>query len=292
MPQHKISLAISSDSDDAVMVYAMQHGLVDCLDYSFVVRAADIQELNEMALDSQERGYDVSALSAAAFAHAQPTYELLPIGASMGFAWGPAVVVAAASALQEPAELAGKVIAVPGRLTSALATVQMVLPEFEPLVVNFAAVGAAVCSGAAQGGVLIHEAQLGLPPGLKQLASLHELWQSQLATQLPLPLGVIGVRARLSAKIKRELAAIYRASIAYGLDHLGEILPAISADLKTPLTAAVAQLYIERYVGASAMEYTAAMRQGMELWLARGATAGLWPEPSYRLWPDWWDVLP
>lgn len=288
MPGQRMSLAISSDSDDVVMVYAMQHGLVDCLDYTFVVSAADIQELNEAATDPQARSYDVSALSAAAFAHARPAYELLPIGASMGLAWGPAVVVAARSVLQQPAELAGKVIAVPGQLTSALATAQMVLPDFEPLVVHFAAVQEAVCSGLAQGGLLIHEAQLRIPPGLKQLASLHELWQRTMATQLPLPLGVIGVRTCLTAQIKRDIAAIYRASIEYGLGHLAEILPAITAELKTPLAAPDAELYIERYVGASAMSYTESMCQGMELWLSQGAAAGLWPPPSSGLWPDWW----
>ena len=283
-----ISIAVSSDSDDAVMVHAIKHGLVDCLGYECRISAADIQELNETAVDPHHHGYDVTALSAAAFAHSQPHYELMPVGASMGFSWGPAVVVPAHSDIHQPQQLAGQVLAMPGVLTSAYNTALMVLPVFRPLFMSFDKIEHAVSSATADGGLLIHEAQLGIPRSVKKLASLNELWQQATGTQLPLPLGVIGMRKSLATAIKSDIIKVYRASIEYGLEHLTEILQHIAPEFNTGLSDQDSRLYIKRYVAASAMRYTHEMKQGMELWFELGAQRGLWQVPT-SLWQ--WDTL-
>ena len=269
----QISLALSSDSDDVVMAYAIMHKLIDLKGYEFQVISDDIQVLNEKACDG--RPYDVTAVSAAAFAAARD-YELMPVGASMGFSWGPALVVSADSHVTHREQLAGVRIAVPGSLTSAYCTARMVLSDFEAVFMSFDHIADAVVSGHVDAGILIHEAQLAVPDQLRSIGSLHDLWHQYIACQLPLPLGVIVMRSQLSSAVKRDLIHIYKDSIDYACIHTQDILSKVSSEISTGLSSSQADLYIQHYVNASATGYTDQMRQGLKVWFQKGLEYGLW----------------
>ena len=84
----RIRIGHSDDPDDAFMVWALAAQRVDARGFEFDLVPADIQTLNEWALDGK---LEVTALSAAAYRLVQDRYELLSHGASLGIGYGPIV---------------------------------------------------------------------------------------------------------------------------------------------------------------------------------------------------------
>src|ERR1039457_6290874 len=110
-------LAHSPDSDDAFMFYGLRENAVDTEGVSYRHELADIETLNERALSGE---LAITAVSFHAYAYLADRYLLLPHGASFGDGYGPCVVAReAAGAPQTLADLAGRRVAIPGRLTSA-----------------------------------------------------------------------------------------------------------------------------------------------------------------------------
>src|SRR5213595_738046 len=159
------TLGHSPDPDDAFMFYAMAENKIDLRGYRFEHRLEDIQTLNERAVRGE---LHISAVSVHAYAYAATKYALLPCGASMGDGYGPVVIrkleTSNASTLNEDADLRGslrnRVIAVPGKTTSAFLALQLFLGDFDFIVVPFDEIFDAVRSGRADAGLIIHEGQL------------------------------------------------------------------------------------------------------------------------------------
>ena len=196
-------------------------GLIPTHGFQFEHILQDIQTLNERATRGE---LDISAISIHAYAYVSDQYALLPSGASMGDGYGPMLVAADAGAptAKEPDELRewlrGRLIAVPGKMTSAYLALQLFLGEFEHVVVAFDQIFAAVKSGEAATGLIIHEGQLTYAAaGFKKLLDLGEWWKDK--TGLPLPLGGNVLRKDLPPEVRRDLSRIIRESIDYGLAH-------------------------------------------------------------------------
>src|SRR4051794_38940376 len=158
MSQKTITLGHSPDPDDAFMFYALAKDLIPTHGFAFEHILQDIQTLNVRATRGE---LDISAISIHAYAYVSDKYALLPSGASMGDGYGPMLVA------KEPFtknEVARKVIAVPGTMTSAFLALQLWLERssaaFNYVVVPFDKIFEAVRSGAADVGLIIHEGQL------------------------------------------------------------------------------------------------------------------------------------
>src|SRR5437773_8146156 len=119
MPQRTLTLGHSPDPDDAFMFYALAKELIPTHGYKFEHILQDIQTLNERATRGE---LDISAISIHAYAHVCDQYALLPAGASMGDGYGPMLV---AKQRFSRDEIARKIIAVPGTLTSAFLALQL-----------------------------------------------------------------------------------------------------------------------------------------------------------------------
>jgi 1,4-dihydroxy-6-naphthoate synthase len=219
------TLGHSPDPDDAFMFYAMAENRIDLRGYRFEHRLEDIQTLNERALRGE---LHISAISIHAFAYVSDRYALLPCGASMGDGYGPMVVTtgregpgAEASDEEIRSWLRSRTIAIPGRMTSAYLALQLYLGGFEHIVVPFDQIFAAVKSGAAAAGLIIHEGQLTYSrSGFTKVLDLGEWWKRE--TGLPLPLGGNVLRKDIAPAVQRDLLEIMRESIDYGLAHREE----------------------------------------------------------------------
>src|SRR5207249_4191878 len=122
--------------------------------------------------------------------------DVLTHGASMGERYGPIVVARQALGVDD---LRRRVIAIPGRLTSAYLALQLALGAVETTVLPFDRIMEAVSEGRAEAGLLIHEGQLTHGRlGLVTVLDLGVWWDEQ--TGLPLPLGVNAVRRDLGAE--------------------------------------------------------------------------------------------
>ena len=261
------TLGHSPDPDDAFMFYAMAENKIDLRGYRFEHRLEDIQTLNERALRGE---LHISAISIHAFAYVSEKYSLLPCGASMGDGYGPMVVALNERPLKY--DLDSYKIAVPGKMTSAFLALQLCLGDFRHVVVPFDQIFDAVRTGKADAGLIIHEGQLTYArAGFHKILDLGEWWKGE--TGLPLPLGGNVLRKDIPPDVQRDLLAIMRESIDYGLAHRDEAVRhsmPYARDMDTQL----AGKFIGMYVNDFTRDYGDSGRQAIRKFLNRAADAG------------------
>lgn len=267
----RIRLAHSPDPDDAFMFYGLSSGAVDPGPYRFEHILEDIQSLNERATRGE---YEITAISIHAYPYVADKYQLTACGSSMGDNYGPMVVTRAPTTV---AQLAGKTIAVPGLMTTAYLTLQLLLGKqaFTPRVVMFDEIPDQVAQGSVDAGLLIHEGQLTYAAsGLHLVVDVGQWWLQR--TGLPLPLGGNVVRRDLGAQVCRDLTRIMKASIRHSLDHRAE---AVKYALKfgRGLNEDLADRFVGMYVNEWTLDYGPRGREAVRRLLSEGAAAGLVP---------------
>src|SRR5256714_13635994 len=262
------TLSHSPDPDDAFMFYAMTKNKIDLRGYRFEHRLEDLQTLNERATRGE---LHISAISIHAFAYVSDRYALLPCGASMGDGYGPMVVVPneakfeVSSDEQIRAGLQGYKIAIPGRMTSAYLALQLYLGDFDHVVVPFDQIFDAVKTGKADAGLIIHEGQLTYArSGFRKVVDLGEWWKRE--TGLPLPLGGNVLRKDIPAPVQRDLLAIMRESIDYGLAHRDEAV-CHSMPYARDMDAKLAGKFIGMYVNDFTRDYGETGRKAVRQFL-------------------------
>jgi 1,4-dihydroxy-6-naphthoate synthase len=273
MPSEQVfTLGHSPDPDDAFMFYAMAENKIDLRGYRFEHRLEDIQTLNERALRGE---LHISAISIHAFAYVSDRYALLPCGASMGDGYGPMIIrKRPTSNVQRPtsnsdeesrALLRELTIAVPGLMTSAYLALQLYLGEFKHVVVPFDQIFDAVKNGKADAGLIIHEGQLTYErAGFNKIIDLGEWWKRE--TGLPLPLGGNVLRKDIPPPVQRDLLAIMRESIDYGLAHRDEAVRH-SMPYARDMDAKLAGKFIGMYVNDFTRDYGEAGRKAVRQFL-------------------------
>jgi len=129
-----IHLAHSPDADDAFMFWAMAAGRIDTQGRRYVHELGDIETLNRRALAGE---LEVTAVSIHAYARLAERYALLAHGASVGDRYGPRIVARDPAPADPRRALAGRVVAVPGELTTAFLTLKLYQPAARYEVVAF-----------------------------------------------------------------------------------------------------------------------------------------------------------
>lgn len=239
----EIVCAHSPDSDDAYMFYALATGKIQSPVVGFRHVLSDIQTLNQKARDG---AYELTAVSYHAYPYIADRYYLMAAGSSVGDGYGPMIV---AEFPLVPDDLKGKRIAVPGMLTTAYLTLRLMQPDFEAVVAPFDQILDTVHSGAADAGLVIHEAQLThRQNGFHTVIDLGRWWKDTY--DLPLPLGANVLRRDLDPEIARETCRLMRESIQYALDHRAEALAyamQFARDMETPLADQFVGMYVNHY---------------------------------------------
>lgn len=208
----ELTLAHSPDADDAYMFYGIASGAVKSR-FAFKEFLADIETLNKLAVGGAS--LDFTALSAAALGFTD-RYYVLRVGASMGDGYGPVVVTARRSGDV-------KLVAIPGRYTTAALLLKLAMPEVKAVEVPFDRILDAVSAGVVDAGVLIHEGQITYGRmGLRKVLDLGEWWLREKS--LPTPLGVDAVRKTLGLDVAEELKRLLSESIKYAEAHREDAL--------------------------------------------------------------------
>ena len=272
----RITVAHSPDSDDAFMFFGLATRRVSAPDLEFVHVLADIQTLNERASAGE---YEVTAVSFHAYAYLADRYALLPHGASMGDGYGPMVV---AKEPWQPADLAAKRIAIPGRLTTAALALRLWNPALDCTVIPFDRIMDAVLAGSVDAGLIIHEGQVTYAAeGLHRVVDLGEWWGKE--TGLPLPLGGNVIRKDLGPALMRRVSTLLHQSIRFGLEHREEAL-AYAMQFGRDLDRQLTDRFVAMYVNALTLEYGARGREAVRRLLAAGHERGILPhfvEPEF-----------
>ncbi len=261
------TLGHSPDPDDAFMFYAMAENKIDLRGYRFEHRLEDIQTLNERATRGE---LHISAISIHAYAYVSDKYALLPCGASMGDGYGPMIIAPNDMSIDELRE---KTIAIPGKMTSAFLALQLFLgPDFRHIVVPFDQIFDAVKAGRADAGLIIHEGQLTYAKsGFTKIVDLGEWWKRE--TGLPLPLGGNVLRKDIPPDVRRDLSAIMRESIDYGLAHREEAV-SHSMPYARDMDDALASKFIGMYVNDYTLDYGDTGRAAIREFLSRAEARG------------------
>lgn len=269
-----IRVGHSPDPDDAFMFYALARELIDTKPYQYSHEMADIETLNRRALAGE---LEVSAISIHSYPFVCDKYALLACGCSMGDGYGPMVV---ASRPMSPADLRGKLIAIPGERTTAFLALMLCLGRdtFRHKVVMFDEIPDAVERGEVDAGLIIHEAQLTYQrQGLHKVVDVAEWWGGQ--TDLPLPLGGNVVLRSLGDKAMHIVAGQLRAAIEYGLEHRKEAVQ-YALQFGRGLDTALTDRFIEMYVNKWTVDYGERGRAAVRKLLERAHEEGIVPNPG------------
>jgi 1,4-dihydroxy-6-naphthoate synthase len=262
MVARHLTIAHSPDSDDAFMFYALATNKIKTGDLKFKHVLNDIQALNEKALKGE---YEVTAVSFHAYAYLADRYLLLNSGASMGDRYGPMVV---SSTPMKPSDLKGRLVAVPGKMTTAYLLLRLLEPGFSPVVVKFDEVFSAVSKGKTDAGLVIHEGQLTYADaGLKKVVDLGEWWHKK--TRLPLPLGGNIIRKDLGPDLISRISAILKKSIEYALVHREEALN-YALQFAREMDLQRADKFVGMYVNERTLSYGPSERKAVQFLLDMG----------------------
>jgi 1,4-dihydroxy-6-naphthoate synthase len=271
MPETRITVAHSPDSDDAFMFYGLASGSVDTGGIAVDQVLADIETLNRAAFEGK---YEVTAVSFHAFAHLADRYALLPHGASMGDRYGPIVV----AHRPDVSAVKGRRIAIPGTLTTAYLTLRLYEPDFEYVVVPFDRIEQFVLDHQADAGLLIHEGQLTYADnGLRKVVDLGEWWADRTGG-LPLPLGGNVIRRDLGPEMIRTVSKLLHDSIAYALSHR-EAAVGYAQQFGRGLDPARTDTFVGMYVNDLTLGYGDRGTKAVQRLMTDAYEAGLIPRP-------------
>ena len=204
----KLSLGYSPCPNDTFIFYALAHKKVrGSVEFSEMLE--DVETLNRMAL---RREIDVTKVSFGAFCHLREDYCLLHSGSALGRGCGPLIV---AKNRINIADLSGKTIAIPGKMTTAYLLLQLFDPGIRKVVeMPFDRIMNAVNLGNVDAGLIIHEGRFTYPKyGLLELVDLGEWWEGE--TGFPIPLGVIVAKRELGADVINGVDRMLKKSIEY-----------------------------------------------------------------------------
>ena len=275
MSQATLTLGHSPDPDDAFMFYGLARGLVPAHGFRFQHILQDIQTLNERATRGE---LDITAISIHAYAYVSDKYALLPTGASMGDGYGPMLVAKQKFSREE---VARKKIAVPGTMTSAFLALQLWLgkpaKELDYLVVPFDQIFAAVRSGRADVGLIIHEGQLTYQNEGLQVCEDLGIWWGRENDGLPLPLGGNVIHKRFAPATRKAVSDVLTASIQYSLDHRPEAVQH-ALQYARDMGRDLADKFVGMYVNHWTLDYGAKGRESIRRFLSQGFEKGLVPE--------------
>lgn len=257
-----IRVGHSPDPDDAFMFHALANDKIDTGHYRFTHELQDIESLNHRAQNGE---LELTAVSLHGYAFVTDKYALCACGASIGDNYGPMVVARQPGQISD---LRGKKIAVPGTLTTAFLSLKLLLGnDFTYEIHPFDEILNVVEQGKADAGLIIHEGQLTYATqGLHLIVDLGKWWFNE--TGLPLPLGGNAIRRDLGPVAMKEVTALLKQSIQYGLQHRQEAL-SHALQYGRDLDRSQADKFVGMYVNDWTLDFGPRGRQAVELLLKR-----------------------
>ncbi len=273
-PLRSLTFAHSPDPDDAYMFYGFAKGAVTIAGHLVRHHLEDIQSLNDRAFRGE---FEITAVSAHAYAYISDRYWVLSCGASVGRGYGPILVGRAAADVRR--------IAIPGKWTTAALVLDLWLSENgmnpEKVVMPFDAILPAVARGEIDAGVIIHEGQLTYHEhGLNKLWDSGLWWQKKTGT--PLPLGLDVVRRDLGLPLAHQISQALRDSILYAHAHPEDALE-YALQYGRGLDAALGKRFVGMYVNDDTLTQGAEVQRGLEMLYDLAFKKGLIPsKPSVQ----------
>ncbi|MGI0051774.1 MAG: MqnA/MqnD/SBP family protein [Nitrososphaeraceae archaeon] len=214
----EITLGHTPDADDAFMFYGLASENVGSDEFHITHVIEDIEKLNKRALNNE---LDITAISVYAYAFLKD-YVILRSGGSFGINYGP-IILAKEKFLKD--DLNKKIIAIPGKMTSAYLLSSLLLGNFKEKELPFHIIPQAIIDNQVDAGLVIHEIQLAYKSlNLHKIIDLGSWWHN-LTNGLPVPLGInVANNKTLTLEQIRRFDSLFKNSIIYGLNNIEEAL--------------------------------------------------------------------
>jgi len=237
----KLHLGFSSCPNDTLIFEALVNKRIDMQGLDFEIHIADVEELNQRALQGD---LDITKLSFFAIAQVLNQYQILDTGSALGFANGPLFICKQGN---ENRIAPCMPVAIPGEHTTAHLLFSLAYPEFgNKKFYVFSEIERAIERGEVAAGVIIHENRFTYAErGFQKLCDLGNFWEQHY--KMPVPLGGIVIKKSLPEHIKQTVNQLIGESIRYGKSHINEALPYIRS-LAQEMDSGVMQQHIDLFV--------------------------------------------
>ncbi|MCK5541664.1 MAG: 1,4-dihydroxy-6-naphthoate synthase [Desulfobacterales bacterium] len=281
----KLSIAYSSCPNDTFIFNGLAHNLIDTQGLKFIVTLADVETLNQRALNTS---YDITKLSFAAFGSVRDKYRLLKVGAALGRGCGPLIIGCAGRKLYSTNKL---VIAVPGIGTTAYHLLKLYLidlekelgkeirPQITPM--PFEKIMPHVLEGKSDFGVIIHEGRFVYQKmGFDLICDLGKWWEGK--TLLPIPLGCIAVKKEIGIELSNKIEKLIKKSIKHARNNPGASYEYVKKNAQE-----LDDDVIDQHIGLYVNEFTEKLgeegEQAVRVFFSEIVKAGILPESSEEL---------
>jgi len=189
----------------------------------------------------------------------------------MGEGYGPVLISKKYNSLEE---LKGKIVATPGKLTTASLIFKIFTDGLQNIDIPFDQIMDRVESGEFAAGVLIHEGQITYADqGFQKIIDFGELWKSRFGN-LPLPLGLDVVRKDLGEKLAHTLSTGLKQSIDYGYTHQSESIP-YALQYGRGIDTSLGERFVKMYVSELTIDMGNRGKEALETLFKLGAERDL-----------------
>jgi 1,4-dihydroxy-6-naphthoate synthase len=204
-----LTLGFSPCPNDTFIFDAMVHGRIDTEGLKFEYFLADVEELNRKAFAGE---VDITKMSYHAYAYAASNYLILDSGSALGRKNGPLLI---SRKYINPDELSDKLIAIPGKYTTANLLFSIAWPDaLNKKEYLFSDIEAALLNDEVDAGLIIHETRFTYQKkGLIKIADMGEFWEKM--TNMPVPLGAIVIKRSVPEEIALKVNRILKKSLEY-----------------------------------------------------------------------------
>ncbi len=269
-----INLAYSPCPNDTALFGSIACGDLSLPGMTLKTHLHDIETLNQYA---QTGYYDITKLSVFSYLKSQSHYQLLDVGAALGFGCGPLLV----SALNPHHDLSKCSILFPGKLTTAYLLFRILNPESPPHnhhFVPYNEIAPRVAAKEFDCGVIIHETRFTYQNhGLKKRMDLGQAWEE--LTALPIPLGCCVIKHNLASNLKEPFTQLVRQGFDQREKNTDKV-PDYIYQHATELEPAIINKHIHLYLNDYTRNLGEIGRQAIQMLYQKAKSAGLLNETT------------
>ncbi len=242
----KLTLGFSPCPNDTFIFDALVNNKIDTKGLEFEVVLADVQTLNEWAIEGK---LDVTKLSFPAFFQASDQYTLLDSGSALGKGVGP-LLISKDKQAEDAAAILSSRIALPGINTTANLLFDFAYPGATAKThLVFSEIEEAVLNGNADYGVIIHENRFTYAAkGLHKIKDLGTHWEEKM--NCPIPLGGIAINQAVKRQQAGLVEQLIRQSLEYAFSNYPELPPYVrehSQEMDEQVMRQHIDLYVNNY---------------------------------------------
>ena len=272
----KISLGFSTCPNDTFIFDAMVHHKVDTENLDFDVVLADVEELNNKALQNE---LDVTKISYHAYSKIANNYLLLDSGSALGYKNGPLLISKKKIYTDELNEIT---IAIPGLNTTANLLLSIAFPNVKnKKEYIFSDIEDAILDGEVDAGLIIHENLFTYEKkGLIKIIDLGEYWEKE--TGLPIPLGGIAINRNLNHNLQLKINRVLKRSIEYAFANPKSAYPFIK-QYAQEMDEDVMYKHIELYVNNFTLDLGENGKKAIEILYEKAISLGVLPEMNKQI---------